>query len=86
MTSNAYAGFFCILAQMLILTQIHSHGSWNNLTGLVNATSTLTDTWQRFGNNSTCSSNTANAIILQFNASETAQGANDYFEITGVLI
>ena len=62
-------------------------GSWNNTVGLVNATSTLTTSWQRFTHTTAAVSSTANAIILQFNASETGTaGANDYFEITGVQL
>jgi len=62
-------------------------GSWNNTVGLVNATSTLTTSWQRFTHTTAAVSSTANAIILQFNATETGTaGANDYFEITGVQL
>tara|TARA_A100001037_G_scaffold214993_1_gene192918 strand:+ start:181 stop:1134 length:954 start_codon:yes stop_codon:yes gene_type:complete len=62
-------------------------GSWNNTVGLVNTTSTLTTSWQRFTHTTAAVSSTANAIILQFNATETGTaGANDYFEITGVQL
>ena len=62
-------------------------GSWNNTVGLVNTTSTLTTSWQRFTHTTAAVSSTANAIILQFNASETGTaGANDYFEMTGVQL
>jgi hypothetical protein len=62
-------------------------GSWNNTVGIVNATSTLTTSWQRFTHTTAAVSSTANAIILQFNATETGTaGANDYFEITGVQL
>ena len=53
-------------------------GSWNNTVGLVNTTSTLTTSWQRFTHTTAAVSLTANAIILQFNATETGTaGAND---------
>jgi len=62
-------------------------GHWNNTVALVNTTSTLTTSWQRFTHTTAAVSSTANAIILQFNATETGTaGANDYFEITGVQL
>ncbi len=62
-------------------------GLWNNTASLAEPNSTLTTSWQRFTYTTNAVSSTANALILQFNVSETGTaGANDYFEITGIQL
>ena len=62
-------------------------GQWNNIVALATPNSTLTTSWQRFTYTTNAVSSTANALILQFNVSETGTaGANDYFEITGIQL
>jgi len=52
----------------------------------VNASGTLTDTWQRFSATGTiATSATELSVRFEFNPTGTA-GANDYFEITGVQV
>ena len=62
-------------------------GGWNNIVALAAPNSTLTTSWQRFTYTTSAVSSTANALILQFNFTETGTaGTNDYFEITGVQL
>lgn len=62
-------------------------GGWNNIVELAAPNSTLTTSWQRFTYTTNAVSSTANALILQFNFTETGTaGTNDYFEITGVQL
>lgn len=66
---------------------IFASGLWNNTASLAEPNSTLTTSWQRFTYTTNAVSSTANALILQFNVSETGTaGANDYYEITGVQL
>jgi hypothetical protein len=61
-------------------------GSFTGVATPISATATLTTTWQRFQTSATLAS-TATQIGLQFAAAVTGTaGANDYFEITGVML
>lgn len=61
-------------------------GSWTGLTAIINNSSTLTTSWQRFTfTGSVGSSATQIGVLFQGGLTGTA-GANDFFEITGVQL
>lgn len=61
-------------------------GAWTGSANPINASHTLTTTWQRFSATGTFSS-TANEIFISISSAHTGTaGANDWFEITGVQL
>ena len=82
------------MTQVIIYTGTNIDGDPNAYSGRAGLmqqpfqpnTPTLTTSWQRFSHTTSVVSNSANSMIIEFRISPTGTaGANDYYEITGVL-
>jgi hypothetical protein len=61
-------------------------GGYTGQAATINATATLTNTWQRFQTTATLPTTTTELAVRFRNTPVGTAGANDYFEITGVQV
>jgi hypothetical protein len=86
--ANYSATSGALKTQMISGTGTDQNGfsTYTGAATVIDATATLTSTWQRFSNTGTVAS-TATEFEIQFNFTPVGTaGANDYYEITGVQI